>query len=153
VHRDNFRKNNQLDASISNIYFCHKTLHVSGIFCAHHQGLSTVHTAIGTLRAGYVTASYQSQVGTEFQPDSDRKRSHSLHEAYQLPCVQWITPDDGHRRCPKHVELYDKNKCWILMHLVGFFYEKNHWSVLVGFIVINLGLRSMEYFVPRETKV
>jgi len=57
VQRDNFRKNNQLDASISNIYFCHKTLHVSGIFCDHHQELSTVHMVIGTLHAGYVTAS------------------------------------------------------------------------------------------------
>ena len=37
--------------------FCHKTLRVSGIFCAHHQGLSTVHTAIGTFHVGYVTAS------------------------------------------------------------------------------------------------
>jgi hypothetical protein len=46
---NDFRKNNQIDASISKIYFCHKTLHVSGIFCDHHQGLSTVHTAIGTL--------------------------------------------------------------------------------------------------------
>jgi hypothetical protein len=70
VHRDKFHKNNQLDASISKMYFCHKTLHVSGIFCAHHQGLSTVHTAIGTFHAGYVTASKQSQVGTQFQPDS-----------------------------------------------------------------------------------
>jgi hypothetical protein len=52
-----FRKNNQLDASISKIYFCHKTLHVSGIFCVHYQGLSTVHTVIGTLHAGYVAAS------------------------------------------------------------------------------------------------
>ena len=52
-----FHKNNHLDASISKIYFCHKTLHVSGIFCAHHQGLSTVHTAIGMPHAGYVTAS------------------------------------------------------------------------------------------------
>ena len=88
VHRDKFRNNNQLDASISKIYFCHKTLHVSGIFCVHHQGLSTVHTAIGTLRAA-------------FQPDSARKRSHNLHEAYQLPCVQWITPDDGHKKMPE----------------------------------------------------
>jgi len=46
------------------MYFCHKTLHVSAIFCVHHQGLSTVHMAIGTLRAGYVTASQQSQAGT-----------------------------------------------------------------------------------------
>jgi hypothetical protein len=120
VHRDTFRKNNQLDTSISKIYFCHKTLHVSGIFCAHHQGLSTVNTAIGTLHAGYV-----SQVRL-FQPDSARKRSHNLHDAYQLPCLQWITPDDGHRRCPKHVGFYDKNKLWILMHLVGYFYETYH---------------------------
>jgi len=53
----NFRKSNQLDASIYKIYFYHKTPRVSGIFCAHHQGLSTVHTAIGTLHSGYVTAS------------------------------------------------------------------------------------------------
>ena len=64
--------------------------------------------------------------GTEFQPDSASKRSHTLHEAYQLPCVQWITPDDGHRRCPKHVGFYGKNKFWILMHLVGHFYETCH---------------------------
>jgi hypothetical protein len=30
-----------------------------------------------------------------------------------LPCVEQITPDDGHRRCPKHVEFYDKIKFWI----------------------------------------
>jgi len=48
VHRDKFRKNNQLDASISKIYFCHNTLHVSGIFFACHQGLSTVRTAVPT---------------------------------------------------------------------------------------------------------
>jgi len=37
--------------------FCHKTLHVSGNFCSHHQTLSTVCTAIGTFHAGYVTTS------------------------------------------------------------------------------------------------
>jgi hypothetical protein len=49
-----------------------------------------------------------------FQTDSARKRSHNLHETYQLLCVQQITPDDGHRRCPKHVEFRDKIKFWIL---------------------------------------
>jgi len=42
---------------ISKTLFCHKTLRVSGIPCAHHQELSTVHTAIGTFHAGYETAS------------------------------------------------------------------------------------------------
>ena len=35
-------------------------------------------------------------------------------------CVQWITPDDGQRNCPKHVEFYSKNKFQKLVHLVGF---------------------------------
>jgi hypothetical protein len=38
---------------------------------------------------------------------------HNLHETYQLPRVQLITPDDGHSRCPKHVEFRDKIKFWI----------------------------------------
>ena len=48
------------------------------------------------------------------QPDSPRQRPHNLYETYQLPRVQLITPDDGHRRCPKHVEFRDKIKFWIL---------------------------------------
>jgi hypothetical protein len=39
----------------------------------------------------YVAAMYfqlYEQVGTEFQPVSARKRSHSLHGTYQLPCAQ-----------------------------------------------------------------
>ena len=121
-----FVYNNQLDASNTHNLFCHKTLHVSGIFCAHHQELSTVQLVVCTFHAGYVTASQQSQVGTPFQPDSARKLSHNLHEAYQSPCVQWITPGDGHRRCPKHVGFCGKNKFWILMHPVGYFYETYH---------------------------
>jgi hypothetical protein len=39
---------------VSKILFCHETLHVSGIFFAHHQELSAVHLAIGILDAGYV---------------------------------------------------------------------------------------------------
>jgi len=37
-----------------------------------------------------------------------------------LLCVQWKTPDDGHRNCPKHVEFNSKNKFEKLLHLVGF---------------------------------
>ena len=39
-------------------------------------------------------------------------------------CVQWKTPDDRQRNCPKHVEFHSKNKIEKLMHLVGFFYKK-----------------------------
>jgi hypothetical protein len=37
-----------------------------------------------------------------------------------LLCVQWKTPDNGQRNCPKHVELHSKNKFEKLVHLVGF---------------------------------
>jgi len=34
-------------------------------------------------------------------------------------CVQWKTPDDGQRNCPKHVEFHFENKFEKLVHLVG----------------------------------
>jgi hypothetical protein len=42
-----FVENNQVDASNIQNLFCHKTLQVSAIFCAHHHELSTVHSAAG----------------------------------------------------------------------------------------------------------
>jgi hypothetical protein len=50
----------------------------------------------------------------QFQPDSPRQRPHNLDETYQMPGVQPITLDDGHRRCPKHVEFHDEIKFWVL---------------------------------------
>jgi len=43
-----------------------------------------------------------------------------------LLCVQWKTPDDGQRNCPKHVEFYSKNKFEKLVHLVGFIIRIYH---------------------------
>jgi len=46
------------------------------------------------------------------------------------PAVQWKTPDDGQRNCPKHVEFYSQNKFEKLVHLVGFITRIYHdaWS-------------------------
>ena len=41
-----FFLNNQPDALIIPVLFCYKTLRVSGIFSAHHQEFSTVHSAL-----------------------------------------------------------------------------------------------------------
>jgi len=41
-----------------------------------------------------------------------------------LLCVQWKTPDDGQRNCPKHAETYSKNKFEKLVHPVGFVIRK-----------------------------
>jgi len=37
-----------------------------------------------------------------------------------LLCIQYYNPDDEQKTCPKHVELYSKNKFEKLVHLVGF---------------------------------
>jgi len=52
-----------------------------------------------------------------------------------LPCVQWKTPNDGQRYCPKHVEFHSKNKFEKLVHLVGFIVGNSiclwlKWSVM-----------------------
>jgi len=54
-----------------------------------------------------------------------------------LLCVQWKTPDNGQRNCPKHAEFRSKNKFEKLVHLVGFvirkdsFYQVGHLSIEV----------------------
>jgi len=37
-----------------------------------------------------------------------------------------MTPDDGQRNCPKHVEFYSKSKLEKLVHLVGFIIRIYH---------------------------
>jgi hypothetical protein len=41
-----FFLNNKPETLIIPILFCYKTLHVSGIFSAHHQEFSTAHLAL-----------------------------------------------------------------------------------------------------------
>jgi hypothetical protein len=41
-----------------------------------------------------------------------------------LLSVQWITPDEGQRNCPKYVEFHFQNKFEKLVHLVGFIIRK-----------------------------
>ena len=43
-----------------------------------------------------------------------------------LLCLQWKTPDDGQRNCPKHAEFYSKNKFEKSVHLVGFIIRIYH---------------------------
>jgi len=47
--------------------------------------------------------------------------------------VQWKTPDDGQRNCPKHVEFHSKNKFEKSVHLVGFIIRKFplYWKIVV----------------------
>jgi hypothetical protein len=71
--------NNQPDAQIIPILCCYKTLHVSGIFSPR----SSILTLLGS---------------------GHQKPAWNL----AVPNVQQKTPDDGQRRCPKHVEFYNR---------------------------------------------
>ena len=69
--------------------------------------------------------------------------SANLYDILPLLCVQWKTPHDWQRNCPKHVECYSKNKFEKLVHLVGFimrmiryFVEKLHCSSFSVYIII-----------------
>jgi hypothetical protein len=59
-----------------------------------------------------------------------------------LLSVQWITPDDGHRNCPKHVEFNFQNKLEKLVHLVCFIVRKL-WHILP-----NYKITCTKYAVP-----
>jgi hypothetical protein len=59
----------------------------------------------------------------ELHPDPARKLSENLYDIYNCR-VQWKTPDNGHRNCPKHVQFYSKNKFEKFVHLVGFIIKK-----------------------------
>jgi hypothetical protein len=41
-----------------------------------------------------------------------------------VPNVQWKTPDDGQKNCPKYVEFLDKNKFGKISASVGFIKQK-----------------------------
>jgi len=63
----------------------------------------------------------------------DRVPSWSCSQAISKPqwhipllCVEWKTPDNGQRYCPKHAEFYSKNKFEKWVHLVGFIIRIYH---------------------------
>jgi len=59
-----FFLNNQADALIIQIYSVIKLLHVPGIFCAHRQEFSAVHSALVSFIQVLMTAAKQGQDGT-----------------------------------------------------------------------------------------
>jgi len=99
-----------LDALISQIYFWNKTLHVSDSSSVHHQEFFNERGTHSNCicHTGLLTACELS----------------SWH--IPLLCVQWKTPDDGQRNCPKHVEFYSKRNFEKLVHLFGFIIRIYH---------------------------
>jgi len=81
----------------------------SGVFhCTHSNG--TYHTVL-------LTACEQDQDVPSWSCSQAVSKP-----VWHIPllCVQWKTPDDRQRKCPKHVEFHSKNKFEKLVYLVGF---------------------------------
>jgi len=74
-----FFLNNQPDTLIIKILFSYETLHVSGIFSAHHQEFSTINSALVSFMQVFVTASKQSSSILTLL----RSGHQNLHETYQ----------------------------------------------------------------------
>jgi len=98
----------QTRRTISQILFCQKTLHVSGIFFAHHQDFYTVHSTL----VYFLQFWWQLPSRVRMELRSILTLLGSGHQKLALnlpvPNVQWKTPDDWQRRCPKHVEFYNR---------------------------------------------
>jgi hypothetical protein len=104
----NFFLNNQPDALIIQTLFCYKNLHVSGNLSAHHQEFSTVSSAL---------VSFVQFVDERFQAEFCSSILTLLGSGHQqnarnlpVPNLQYRTPDDGQRGCPKHVVFYNRIK-------------------------------------------
>jgi hypothetical protein len=72
VHRRRFLLNNQPHALIIPILFCYETLHFSGIFSAHHQEFSTVHSSLVSFMQVFDDR-FQAESGWNFPPPNGNK--------------------------------------------------------------------------------
>jgi len=81
------------------------------IYCTHSNG---------TCLTGFLTACEQDQFGTAVPSWSCPQAVSKPVWHIALLSLQWITPDDGQRNCPKHVEFHFQNKFKKLVHLGGF---------------------------------
>ena len=100
-----------------NVLYWNETLHVSDSSSVHHQEFPTAHTAVV-----YVT-----QVCWQFASRSICSYSQAVSKPVRhipLLCVQWKTPDDGQRNCPKHVEFHSKIKILRICASSWFYYKE-----------------------------
>jgi hypothetical protein len=66
-----------------------------------------------------------------------------------LPNVQWRTPDDGQRNCPKHVEFLDKNEFGKISASGGFI-QKNMYVAHIPLTLRNwIFLASFENIIQK----
>jgi hypothetical protein len=96
--------------NFSNLFW-NETLHVSDSSSVHHQEFFTVHLAMVYVIQVCRELSSSIRIRMELQFLSWSYCSKAVYKPVwhtPLLSVQWITPDDGQRNCPKHVEFHSK---------------------------------------------
>ena len=99
---------------LSSVYFVNQSLHVLGIFVAHHQEVY------------YIYTTETGRDGTQFHLDpANRQSTESTTRTNRCIYIYIysIPPYDGLQICPKHVEVGWRNKLrinsassWLLLH-------------------------------------
>ena len=89
-------------------------------------------------RAKDLSATYTQQWYTSHR-FPDNLRASFFSQAISKPvwhvpllCVQWKTPVDGQRNCPRYLEFHSKNKFEKLVHLVGFTWDADKFLARPG---------------------
>ena len=112
---------------------------IRSFHCTHSNGIC--HTLLQT-------ACEQDQDGTSWSCSQAVCKS-----VWHIPllCVQWKTPDDGQRSCPKHADFRSKNKFEKLVHIVGFIYKNLSWCTVTW--TSNYSLFSANQFCVAEATI
>jgi hypothetical protein len=109
VHRDKFLKIKPTRCiNFSDLFLGWNSTCFAQFLCPSSWVFHCTHSN-GICHTGLLTACEQDQDGT------------AVRTVWHIPLlyVQWKTPDDGQRNCPKHVEFHSKNKFEKLVRLVG----------------------------------
>ena len=117
VHRDKFLITKPTRCTYFSNLFLEWNSTYFGQFLCPSSGVFHCTDSNGICQTGLLTACEQYQDGSILILLASCQQT-----VWQLPmlCVQWKTPDDGERNCPKHVEFHSKIKFEKLVHLVGF---------------------------------
>ena len=131
VHRDKFLKLEPTRwTNFSKCLFRNETLRVSDSSSVHHQEFFIVHTAM--VYVILVCWQLASRIRIDLVPSWSWSCSHAVRKPFwhiPLLYIQWKTPDDGQKNCPKHVEFHSKNKFEKLVDLGGCIIRENlYWS-------------------------
>ena len=114
----------KLDAVISQIVFCNWNSTCFGQFLCPSSGVFSLYTQQWYMSHRFVDR-FQAGSGWNWVPSwSCSKAVYKLVWHIPLLSVQWITPDDGQRNCPKHVEFHFPNKIWEISVSSLFYYKE-----------------------------